>query len=303
MGLNPSAAIFRPVMAAGQTWIADYVELTKPRVTGLILMSTLVGFYLGSAEALNFPLLVHALMGTALVASGTAALNQFWERETDGKMLRTRDRPLPAGRMRPWKALGFGVALSVVGVLYLAWLTNLLTSALAALTLMSYLFLYTPLKTRTPLCTLVGAFPGAFPPLIGWVAASGEITPAAGVLYLTLFLWQFPHFLAIGWLYREDYARGGIAMGPVVEPSGETTARQIVAYSAALLPVSLIPSWLGLTGRLYLFGALLLGAAFLHFGIEAARGKTKIQARRLLQASVLYLPLVYALMMIDKKPG
>ena len=284
----------------GSLWLADYAELTKPRITALILMSTLVGFYLGSAAELNFSLLLHTLLGTAFVASGTAALNQFWERDDDGKMLRTKDRPLPARRMQPWKALCFGVVLSAVGVLYLYATANLLTSLLAALTLVTYLFLYTPLKKRTPLCTLVGAFPGAIPPLIGWVAARGDITLAAGILYLILFLWQFPHFLSIAWLYREDYERGGIRMLPVLEPHGKQTGRQILLYCAALLPVSLLPSLLGVTGWVYLCGALILGVGFLHYGARAAMARTKIQARRLLQASVIYLPLVYGLMMIDK---
>ena len=281
-------------------WIADYAELTKPRVTALILMSTLVGFYLGSTGDLNLWLLAHSLVGTALVASGTAALNQFWERDADGKMLRTKDRPLPAGRLQPWKALCFGVLLSVIGAVYLYAKVNFLCSLLASVTLITYLFLYTPLKQRTPLCTLVGAFPGAIPPLIGWVAARGDINLVACILYLILFLWQFPHFLSIAWLYREDYARGGIRMLPVVEPDGEATSRQILFYSMALLPVSLFPSLLGLTGWVYLCGALILGVGFLHYGVRAAAARTKIQARRLLQASVFYLPLVYGLMMIDK---
>ena len=281
--------------------LADYLELTKPNVTSLILMSTGVGFYLGSARKLNIVLLLHALVGTALVASGTAALNEFWERDIDARMLRTRQRPLPAGRIVPWKALCFGILLSLIGVLYLALETNLLASFFAALTLASYLFLYTPLKKRTPLCTLVGAFPGAIPPLIGWVAARGEVSLPAGILYLILFLWQFPHFLAIAWMYREDYARGGIVMLPVVEPSGKATGRQIVAYSAVLIPISLLPSLLGVTGVLYLAGALVLGVAFLHYGARAAAAKTTLQARRLLQASVFYLPLIYGLMVIDKR--
>jgi len=285
----------------GIHWIADYAELTKPRVTALILMSTLVGFYLGSPAELNIRLLLHTLLGTALVAAGTAALNQFWEREPDGKMLRTKDRPLPAGRMEPWKALSFGVLLSAAGIIYLGTVVHGLTSLLAALTLGTYLFLYTPLKKRTVLCTLVGAFPGAIPPLIGYVAASGgDFTLQAGILYLILFLWQFPHFLAIAWLYREDYARAGIVMLPVVEPDGRATGRQIVAYCAVLLPASLLPSLLGATGWIYFCGAFALGAAFLGSGIRAARARTKVQARRLLQSSVIYLPLLYALMMVDK---
>jgi heme o synthase len=291
-----------PDVAVRPAWLSDYIELTKPNVTSLILMSTAVGFCLGSIHPLNFLLLIHTLIGTALVASGTAALNEFWERDVDAKMLRTRERPLPAGRMLPWKALWFGIMLAIVGVLYLAVLTNFLSSLLAALTLISYLFLYTPLKKRSSLCTLVGAFPGAIPPLIGWVAVRGEITLTGGILYLILFLWQFPHFLAIAWMYREDYARGGIAMLPVVEPNGESTGRQIVLFSVVLIPISLLPSLLGVTGPLYLVGALVLGIAFLHFGARAAMAKTTLQARRLLQASVVYLPLVYVLMLIDKKP-
>jgi len=300
--LAVTGGVFRPLREIWRARFADYVELTKPNVTTLILMSTAVGFYLGSARHLNFLLLLHTLIGTTLVASGTAALNEVWERDADAKMLRTRHRPLPAGRMAPWKALCFGILLSVLGCLYLAWETNWLASLLAALTLGSYLFLYTPLKSRTPLCTWVGAVPGAFPPLIGWVAARGEITPAAVMLFLILFFWQFPHFLAIAWLYREDYARGGIAMLPVVEPSGESTGRQIVLFSSILIPVSLLPSWLGVTGLVYLVGAFLLGIVFLQFSVRAAQAKTAIGARRLLQASVIYLPLVYGLMLLDKKP-
>jgi heme o synthase len=297
---NPSRST-TALLAAYQSTLSDYIELTKPNVTSLILMSTAVGFYVASTSKLDFMLLLHTLVGTALVASGTAALNEYWERDSDAKMLRTRERPLPAGRMLPWKALWFGIVLSLVGIVYLARLTNFLAGALAALTLLSYLFVYTPLKKRTPLCTLVGAFPGAIPPLIGWAAVQGQITLSAGVLYLILFLWQFPHFLAIAWMYREDYARGGIAMLPVVEPSGESTGRQIVWFSVALIPISLLPSFLGVTGVIYLVGSLILGLAFLHYGARAAAVKTTLQARRLLQASVFYLPLVYALMIIDKK--
>ena len=303
--MNPDAATFKPVqqpltLAVSRSWPSDYLELTKPRVTLLILMSTGVGFCLGSPGSLSLPLLAFTLLCTALAASGTAALNQFWERDADGRMLRTKDRPLPAGRMLPWKALWFGIALSLLGIVLLAWLTNFLAGLLAALTLGSYLFLYTPLKTRTPHCTLVGAFPGAIPPLIGWVAARGDISVVACILYLMLFLWQFPHFLAIAWMYREDYARGGIAMWPVIEPDGKTTGRQIVIYSAALIPISLIPSLVGFSGALYLCGALILGLAYLHFGVRVARVKSTLQARRLLQASVVYLPLVYVLLLIDK---
>ena len=280
--------------------LADYIELTKPNITSLILLSTIVGFYLGSQQGIQILLLVHTLIGTALVASGTAALNQYWEREADSKMWRTRNRPLPMGRIAPRKALAFGIGLAVVGTGYLWWQVNFLSATLAALTLLSYLFLYTPLKTRTPLCTLVGSFPGAIPPLIGWAAAQGSLSMVAWVLYGILFLWQFPHFFSIAWLYRDDYERAGIAMLPVVEPDCESTARQIVIYAAALLPVSLIPTWLGVTGSIYLGGAFVLGIAFLYFAVRTALNKTKLDARRLLQASVIYLPLVYGLMLIDK---
>ena len=303
--MNSDAATFKSAqqplaLTVSRSWPSDYLELTKPRVTLLILMSTCVGFCLGSAGNLSLPLLAFTLLGTALAASGTAALNQFWERDADGKMLRTKDRPLPAGRMLPWKALWFGIALSLLGIVLLAWLTNFLAGLLAALTLGSYLFLYTPLKTRTPHCTLVGAFPGAIPPLIGWAAARGDISVVACILYLMLFLWQFPHFLAIAWMYREDYARGGIAMWPVIEPDGKTTGRQIVICSAALIPISLIPSLVGFSGALYLCGALILGLAYLHFSVSVAKVKSTLQARRLLQASVVYLPLVYVLLLVDK---
>lgn len=289
-------------LAVQRTPLADYAELTKPGVTSLILFSTLVGFYLASPAALDLPLLAHTLLGTALVAGGTAALNQYWERESDARMRRTRNRPLPAGRMEAWKALAFGAGLSVAGAAYLLWQVNWLTSLLAGLTLISYLFFYTPLKTRTPQCTLVGSFPGAIPPLIGWAAVEGELTLAAWILYAVLFLWQFPHFLSIAWLYQEDYARAGIAMLPVVEPDGASTARQVLGYSAVLLPVSLLPTWLGVTGNLYFAGTLLAGLAFFYYGVRAARARTKIEARRLLQASVIYLPVVYGLMLLDKAP-
>ena len=288
------------------TWTArrlsaiDYYELTKPGVTSLIIFATLVGFYLASPSPIQYVLLAQTLLGTALVAGGTAALNQYWEREADSKMWRTRNRPLPTGRLAPWKALVFGIGTSIAGIAYLCWQVNLLSAVLAALTLASYLFFYTPLKMRTPWCTFVGSFPGAIPPLIGWAAARGSLDLVAWVLYAILFLWQFPHFFSIAWLYRDDYERAGIVMLPVVEPDGQSTARQIVIYCSALLPVSLIPTLLGSTGWIYFSGSLVLGAIFLYFAARTAIGRTKLDARRLLQASVIYLPLVYGLMLIDK---
>jgi protoheme IX farnesyltransferase len=277
----------------------DYVELTKPNVTWLILMSTGVGFYLGSAHPFSslWPLF-HALLGTALVASGTAALNQWMEREVDGKMRRTQHRPLPGHRVNPDCAFWFGVTLSAAGVIYLAAGVNLLTGFLGAFTCATYLLCYTPLKQRTPLSTLVGAFPGAMPILMGFAAGRGRLTMEGWVLYAILFLWQFPHFLSIATLYREDYERGGILMLPVVEPEGASTRRQIVGCTAALLFISILPTLLGVSGIVYLCGAVALGLAFLYFGIGV---RTRLQARRLLQASVFYLPLVYSLMVLDKR--
>ena len=277
----------------------DYFELTKPNVTWLILMSTGVGFWVGSPHPLGaLLLLVHALAGTALVASGTGALNQWMERDVDGRMRRTQDRPLPAGRLNATRALWFGLVLAAAGIVYLAAAVNPLTGLLGAFTCSSYLLCYTPLKKRTPHSTLVGAFPGAMPILMGYAAATGRLTLEGWVLYGILFLWQFPHFLSIATLYREDYERGGIVMLPVVDREGAATRRQITGYTLALLALSAVPTLLGLSGFVYLGGTLALGLAFLWFGIGM---RTKLQARRLLQASVFYLPLVYILMVLDKR--
>lgn len=280
---------------------ADYLELTKPDVTLLVVISTGAGFYLGTAGSFDWLLLLHALIGTTLVSGGTAAFNHYLEQGDDARMRRTARRPLPSGRLEPVPAFRFAAALSVGGVLYLALLVNLLASFLAFATWASYLFLYTPLKKKTVLCTAVGAFPGAMPPLIGWAAARNAINAEAWVLYAILFLWQFPHFLSIAWLYREDYARGGLRMLPVVDPSGRATGRQVVLYSLGLLPVAALPALLGMAGTLYFWGAVLLGLAFLGFSIQLARIPSKLHARRLLQASIIYLPLLFALLMLDKR--
>jgi heme o synthase len=280
----------------------DYLELTKPRITWLILMSTAVGYFFGASGPWDFWSILHTLLGTALIASGTAALNQWYEREADRKMRRTAQRPIPAGRLSPQRALIFGIVLSALGFAELALAVNPLSGLLGLATLLSYLFLYTPLKQRTPLSTLVGAFPGAMPPIIGYAAASGALDAQAWTLFAILFLWQFPHFLAIAWMYREDYGRAGIRMLPVVEPSGEGTARQIVIYSLALIPVSLIPSLLGMSGRIYFVGALALGLWYLYSGVRVARDRTILRARSVLVVSVFYLPLVYGLMLLDR-PG
>src|SRR5205814_1221292 len=242
------------------------------------------------------------VLGTALIASGTAALNQWYEREADRKMYRTAGRPLPSGRLSERRALAFGVALSLAGFLELWLAVNLLSGLIGAFTLASYLFLYTPMKQRTWWSTTVGAIPGAMPAMIGYAASSGALTRESWVLFAILFLWQFPHFYSIAWMYKEDYARAGILMLPVVEPDGRSTARQIVMYGAALIPVSLAPGMLGMSGRVYLAGALLLGLWFLYSGVRVAIDRTALRARAVLIVSVLYLPLIYGLMLIDR-PG
>jgi len=280
----------------------DYIELTKPRITWLILMSTGIGYFFGLRGGLNLWSLFHTVLGTGLIASGTAALNQWYEREADRKMRRTSARPIPSGRLDATRAMFFGVALSIAGFLDL-WLgCNLLAGLLGAFTLASYLFLYTPLKQRTPLSTTIGAFPGAMPPMIGFAAAHGSITAEAWVLFAILFLWQFPHFYSIAWMYREDYARAGIRMLPVVKPDGRRTAAEIVVYGLALIPVSLVPTMLGMSGRIYLFGALLAGLFFLYSGVRVALDRTILRARNVLLVSVFYLPVIYGLMLLDR-PG
>jgi protoheme IX farnesyltransferase len=289
----------------------EYIELTKPRITWLILMSTGIGYFFGLPAAANWleflksiPLLslLHTVLGTGLIASGTAALNQWYEREADRHMRRTAARPLPSGKLSAPRAMTFGIALSVAGFTEL-WLgVNFLAAAIGAFTLASYLFLYTPLKQRTWWSTTVGAIPGAMPPMIGYAAAAGVITRESWVLFAILFLWQFPHFYSIAWMYKEDYARAGIQMLPVVEPDCRSTARQIVLYGIALIPVSLIPSVLGMSGRIYLVGALLLGLWFLYSGVQVAVQRSMARARNVLITSVLYLPLIYGLMLLDR-PG
>jgi protoheme IX farnesyltransferase len=289
----------------------DYIELTKPRITWLILMSTGIGYFFGLPGAAGWwqflksiPLLslFHTILGTGLIASGTAALNQWYEREADRKMKRTAKRPLPAGRIAPAGALAFGLALSLAGFLELWRGVNLLAGLLGAFTLLSYLFVYTPMKQRTWWSTTVGALPGAMPPMIGFAAAAGTLRRDSWVLFAILFLWQFPHFYSIAWMYKEDYARAGIRMLPVVEPDGRSTARQIVLFGLALIPVSLAPALLGMSGRIYLVGALFLGLWFLYSGLRVAAERTALRARGVLLASVLYLPLIYGLMLIDR-PG
>ena len=281
--------------------ISDYVELTKPTITWLILGSTAVGYYFGLANgAPRWLVLCHTLLGTGLLASGTATLNEWYEREADAKMRRTEARPIPSGRVRPGQALAFGIVLSALGFADLALAVNLLAAMWGLATLATYLLLYTPLKQRTRHATTIGAFPGAMPPLIGFAAASGGLSAQAWVLFAILFLWQFPHFLAIAWMYREDYGRAGIVMLPVVEPDGKSTARQIVFASLLLIPASLAPGFLHMTGTLYLVGALGLGMAFLAAGLRVAFERTRLRARQVLLASVVYLPTLYGLMLLDR---
>jgi len=281
----------------------DYLQLTKPRITWLIVMSAAAGYYLGRTGGWDAWQFVHALLGTAWMASGTAALNQWYERNSDALMLRTRNRPIPAGRIAPGRALAFGVAISLLGFVEL-WLGANLAAALCGLiTLAIYLGAYTPLKSRTPWATAVGAIPGAMPPLIGYAAASGTLDARALALFAILWLWQFPHFLAIGWMYREDYGRGGILMLTVVDKDGSRTARQITLCSLLLIPAGLGPAALGMAGSLYAAGSVLLGGTMLASALRMARGRTVRSARLLLRTTVLYLPALYLLMLANARPA
>ena len=280
--------------------IAAYLELTKPRIAFLLVLTSAAGFYLGSEKGFNFAVFFNAMIGITLLAFGVATLNQVWEVKTDALMPRTAMRPLVVGKITSKEALIFGLLQCLVAEIYLTFLVNPLTAILGLIVIVGYVLLYTPLKTRTSASTAIGAFPGALPPLMGWTAASNEITLGAWILFAMLFLWQFPHFLAIAWMYREQYAKAGILMLPVVEPEGKITARQIVIFTVLLLPVSLAPFFIGLAGWIYLIGAAVLGVWFLSASISAARAKTNEKARKLLLVSVIYLPLVYLLMVLNK---
>ncbi len=277
-----------------------YVDLTKPRITFMVMLMTMAGFCLASDGAIDWLKLLQLSFGVVLLSSGISTLNQWMERDLDALMLRTQERPLPSGKLTATQALLFGTTLTIFATLYLAILINPLTAILGAATALSYLFLYTPLKTRTPLSTAWGALPGAMPPLVGWAAARGNLSLASLAPFAIMFLWQFPHFLAIAWMYREDYERAGIKMLPVVEPNGKATSRQIVIFTLLLLPVSLLPTLLGTSGNVYFVGAIVLGLGFLYFSIRAAVSKTKWQARYLLLASVIYLPVLFALMVFNR---
>jgi protoheme IX farnesyltransferase len=283
--------------------LADYWALTKPDINLLILITTAAGFWLAlPAHLAAFPilLLVHTLVGTLLVASGTATLNQYVERRFDAQMRRTKRRPLAAGRIEPSRALWFGILLSVSGAVYLAAVVNLLATLLAVLTLLSYLLINTHLKRKTPLCVLVGALPGAVPPLIGWAAASGTLSVEAWILYGLVFLWQFPHFMAIAWMYREDYVRAGYLVLPHGGRRESFMVWQAVLPSFGLIALSFAPMLMGKTGLFYTAGALFFSICFLYYGLQLALHKTNVAARRLLLASILYLPAVFVVMVLDR---
>ena len=303
---RPADALDAPAAVPAAGWrvlAADLVELTKPRIALMVALTAATGFVMASPGALGgmgLALLAHAVAGTALVAAGAGALNQVVEREIDARMRRTANRPIPGGRVDPDLGLLWGVVLAVVGIGWLAAAVNLLTAMLAGLTLAGYVFVYTPMKRLSSLATVVGAVPGAVPPMMGWTAARDALEPGAWVLFGILFLWQLPHFLSIAWMFRRDYADGGLPMLPVTDPDGRRTGRQAVLYAAALVPVALLPSVLGLTGLVYFAGALALSLAFLAAAVLFARARTDAAARRLLLVSVLYLPAILAVMLVDR---
>lgn len=279
---------------------ALYLALTKPDVSFLVVMTTVAGYALGTHGPLDWMRMAHTVFGTTLIAAGTSALNHYFERDTDALMRRTASRPLPSGQLNPREAFLFGVSLIVAGTLYLALATNALATFLGIATSVAYLCAYTPLKRKTTLATMVGAFPGAVPPLIGWAAARGTIGLDAWILFAILFLWQFPHFDAISWVYREDYARAGIKMLPTVDRDGKRTFREILLTAALLVPVSLLPALTGLAGVHYFFGALVLGIMLVEVCLWAAASKTNIRAKWLMHATVLHLPVLLGLLIYDK---
>ena len=298
--MKSSAEAFSSTAIAEKKWAAVFADLVKARLTALVLLTTFVGFYLGWQGAMNYPAMFHVLFGTSLVAGGAAALNQLLEREYDAKMRRTASRPLPSGRLQPATVAIFGGACSVVGLVYLAVLVNPLTSVVGAVTSISYLFIYTPLKRVTWLNTLVGAIPGALPPLMGWTAARNELSGEGWALFAILAFWQIPHFMAIAWLYRDEYARAGFVMLPNVDADGSRTAQHSIANTVALLLASLCPFALGLNGKIYLALALVLGAGYFCCAVRFAQQMTMRRARQLFLASIIYLPLLIAALVGNK---
>lgn len=286
--------------AAAPHWLLDFVALTKPRLNLLVLITTLGGLYLAAPDGVDGVLLLHTLLGTTLVAGGAAALNQAWERHTDKLMKRTANRPLPGGRVSMADGVVFGIALSIAGLIELWFGANPLAAGVAAATLGSYVLIYTPMKTRSSLATLVGAVPGALPSMIGWAAATGDLSLPAWILFGIVFFWQMPHFLAIAWLHREDYARAGIPLLPVLEPDGRRTGRQALIYCAALWPVSLLPALVGLAGLPYSIVATVLGFVFIGLTLLFARDRTIASARRLFLYSITYLPILWGMLVVDR---
>jgi protoheme IX farnesyltransferase len=297
---EPGDAVALPAASGRSRAIADFVALTKPRVNVLVVLTALVGFYLGTTGPLDPWLLMHTLLGTALVASGAAAFNQVFERDIDGLMRRTCLRPLPAGRVGASEAAWFAALLTAAGLVDLAVRANPLAAAVAGVTILSYALVYTPLKTRTSLSTVIGAIPGALPPMIGWAAARNTLSLEAWSLVAIVFCWQMPHVLAVSWMYREDYARGGIRVLPVVEPDGASTVRQVVSYAAALIPASLVPAALGLSGTYYVIAAIALGGLLLGLSLDFARIRTRERARRVFFASLVYLPVLWVVLVADR---
>jgi len=293
----PAAAVG---LAPARSRIADFLELTKPRIAVLVLATTAVGFVAGSTGPIDVPLLLHAILGTALAAAGANALNQLMERDYDALMHRTAGRPIPSGRIAPVEALCFGLLASAASILYLALLATPLAAAVAAATLASYLLLYTPLKRRTPWCTAVGAIPGALPPVIGWAAARGSIGLGAVLLFAIVFIWQIPHFWAIAWIYRDDYRSAGFPMLAVIDADGRRTGRQVIWLCGLLLIVSTLPWWLGVSGAWYVAGAVLLGLIFFASGLSFAAAISLATARRLMLVSIAYLPLLLGLLVLDR---
>jgi protoheme IX farnesyltransferase len=295
-----AVAVCPEAPAVERTRLADYAQLAKLRLTVMALLTVAAGAILASANAPDWSLLGHTLLGAALVAVAASAMNQYYERELDALMRRTENRPLPSGRLQPLEVLLFGVGLAVAGVVYFVLvLRQPLAALIAAVTFVSYVFVYTPLKRKTPLNTLVGAVPGALPPVIGWAAVRGTVDWEIGSLFIILFLWQVPHFLSIAWIHREDYGRAGLCMLPVVDRDGTMSSRQMVSYCLALIPASLTPLVLGRAGSLYLIGAAGLGICFLGFAIAFARQRSNKRARGVLRASLIYLPVLLALLLLD----
>ena len=286
--------------AGSRARLSDYLALTKPRLNFLVVATAAAGYYLGAADRFDMFTALNLVAGTALVAGGSSVFNQVYERDTDALMRRTWTRPLPEGRLQPTEALLFGGVLSTAGLLLLALGTTLLAAAIALVTLLTYTVIYTPMKRRSSLATLVGAIPGALPPMLGWAAGRDNLSIHAWTLFSIVFLWQLPHFLAIAWMYREDFARAGFPLLPVIEPDGRSTGRQAVLYAAALIPVSLIPWIIGLAGATYFAVALLLGSALLVLAARFALTRTLASARRLFFGSITYLPLLWTLMILNR---